>query len=224
MKKVALIVAGGSGTRMGKTIPKQFVEIAGKPILMLTIEAFYKYDPKIDIILVLPEDQIESWKQLCEKFNFTINHTIATGGKTRFQSVKNGLAFVPKAGIIFIHDGVRPFVSARTLNNCFNCALENGNAIPVIQVSESLRKLEDGNSRAVNRDSYKLVQTPQTFQIDKIRKAYQQKEDSFFTDDASVLEANGEKIYLVEGNRENMKITYPEDIQLAETFVLKLFQ
>ena len=224
MKKVALIVAGGSGTRMGKTIPKQFVEIAGKPILMLTIEAFYKYDPKIDIILVLPKNQMELWKELCERSGFTIIHTIATGGKTRFQSVKNGLDHTPQNGIVFIHDGVRPFVSVDTLNNCYNCALENGNAIPVIQVSESLRKLEDGNSRAVNRDSYKLVQTPQTFQIDKIRKAYQQKEDSFFTDDASVLEANGEKIYLVEGNRQNMKITYPEDIQLAETFVLKLFQ
>ncbi len=224
MKKVALIVAGGSGTRMGKNIPKQFVEVAEKPILMHTIEAFFNYDKEIEFILVLPEDQIESWKQLCDKFNFNINHTIASGGKTRFQSVKNGLDHVPQNGIVFIHDGVRPFVSTCTLNNCFNCALENGNAIPVVKVTESLRKLEDGNSRAVNRDSYKLVQTPQTFQIDKIRRAYQQKEDPSFTDDASVLEANGEQVYLVEGNRENLKITYPEDILLAETFVLKLFQ
>ena len=219
MKKFALIVAGGRGKRMDNTIHKQFLELSGKPILMHTIETFYNYDKNIEIILILPENQINSWELLCKKIPFSIKTKITAGGDTRFRSVKNGLEMIKEEGIVFIHDGVRPFVSHETIKNCEKTAIKFGNALPVIPVSESLRKLENQTSESVDRSQFFLVQTPQTFQTHLIINAYNQTASEEFTDDASVLEHTGATIHLVEGNRENIKITYPQDYLVAEAFL-----
>jgi 2-C-methyl-D-erythritol 4-phosphate cytidylyltransferase len=220
MKKFALIVAGGKGSRMGSAVPKQFLEIAGKPILLWTIEKFLKFDAKTEIILVLPENQFGTWEILRERFRFNKTLTLAKGGETRFQSVKNGLDKIEGEGIVFIHDGVRPLVSMATLKNCYQTAKEKGNALPVSPVVESLRKITEKGSSHVNRDQYRLVQTPQTFKLEIIKKAYQQPENGLFTDDASVCEASGEKINLVEGNPENIKITNSVDLRIAEVLLV----
>ncbi len=214
MKKYALIVAGGQGNRMGGQIPKQFLEIAGKTVLMHTIDVFFHYDPSMEILVVLPEKLLQDWQNLCNTHAYSTAHTVCPGGETRFASVKNGLSKISGEGIVFIHDGVRPLVSRETLNRCFRSASENGNAIPVMPVSESLRKVKNKDSRAVDRSDYATVQTPQTFRTSEIRDAYKQKYNPLFTDDASVLEAAGKKIFLVPGNSENIKITYPEDLEI----------
>jgi 2-C-methyl-D-erythritol 4-phosphate cytidylyltransferase len=201
---------------MKNTYPKQFIEINKRPIVMHTFDVFKKYDPKIEFVLVLPKNQVETWKTLCEKHNFNIECKIAFGGETRFNSVKNGLGLVSDEGIVFIHDGVRPLVSIQTLQNCYDSTLINGNALPVVPVSESVRMVEGQKNFAVDRSQYFLVQTPQTFQTQLIKKAYGQATSNAFTDDATVLESTGETIYLVEGNRENIKITFPEDLVYAE--------
>jgi 2-C-methyl-D-erythritol 4-phosphate cytidylyltransferase len=219
MKKFALIVAAGSGSRMQSTVPKQFIELNGKPVLMHTMEAFYNSDPDFHFILVLPEKLTEPWKLLCEKYGFTINHILVKGGATRFHSVKNGLEKINEDGIVFIHDGVRPLVSQKTIENCYIVAAKQGNALPVIAPSESVREVFNGKNTAVDRSKYFLVQTPQTFRISLIKSAYNNKYSLTLTDDASVLEQNGHRINLVEGNRENIKITYPEDRLIAETFL-----
>ena len=221
MKKFALIVAGGSGSRMNNNIPKQFIEINGRPVLMHTFDTFFKYDPNLEFILVLPQEHIQLWNSLCKLHRFVLNHKIAFGGNTRFQSVKNGLDKISEEGIVFIHDGVRPLVSGQTLKNCFETATEKGNALPVIPVTESVRVKEEQTSRAVDRSKYFLVQTPQTFRTDIILNAYKQTENNLFTDDASGLESLGETIYMVEGNRENIKITFPEDLILAGIYLGK---
>lgn len=201
---------------MGAEIPKQFLELAGKPILMRTMERFAAYDPSIRLVLVLPASQITRWNELCHTYQFTLKHVVANGGESRFQSVKNGLDLLPADGLVFIHDGVRPLVSVQTMHNCEEAALKVGNALPVIPVVESLRQLAEDSSRHVDRSQFRLVQTPQTFRLDLIKKAYLQPESPRFTDDASVCEALGEKINLVPGNPENIKITHPADLKLAE--------
>ncbi|MCW0483859.1 2-C-methyl-D-erythritol 4-phosphate cytidylyltransferase [Gaoshiqia sediminis] len=216
MEKFALIVAGGSGSRMGAEIPKQFLELAGKPVLMRTMERFAAYDPSIRLALVLPADQTTRWNELCHTHQFTLKHKVAIGGESRFQSVKNGLALLPADGLVFIHDGVRPLVTVQTLRNCEETAIKSGNALPVIPVVESLRQLAGDSSHHVDRSQFRLVQTPQTFRLDLIKKAYLQPESPRFTDDASVCEALGEKINLVPGNPENIKITHPADLKLAK--------
>lgn len=222
MEKFALIVAGGSGTRMKGKLPKQFLELNGKPLLMHTFEAFLKYDSKINFVLVLPEEQLINWKKLCVKYDFSVKHSLISGGETRFQSVKNGLSKIEDDGIVFIHDGVRPLVSVQTIKNCFTTTHEKGNALPVISPSESVREMVEGRNRAVDRTRYFLVQTPQTFKVSVIKKAYEQQYQGKFTDDASVLENNGHEIHLVQGNRENIKITYPEDLLIASAFCEKI--
>lgn len=217
MEKFALIVAGGSGTRMKGKIPKQFLELNGKPVLMHTFEAFLKYDINTQFVLVLPEAQLINWKKLCVKYDFNIKHSLVSGGEMRFHSVKNGLSKIEEDGIVFIHDGVRPLVSAQTISNCYKTALEKGNALPVISPSESIRETVNGDSRAVDRKRFYLVQTPQSFKVSIIKKAYEQHYQEKFTDDASVLENTGQKIHLVEGNRSNIKITYPEDLLIASS-------
>jgi 2-C-methyl-D-erythritol 4-phosphate cytidylyltransferase len=219
MKKFAVIVAGGNGSRMGETIPKQFIELNGRPVLMHTFDAFLNYDKQIEFILVLPENQTDYWNELCKKHRFEIKYKLVFGGETRFHSVNNGLELIDTEGVVFIHDGVRPLVSVKTLENCFNTTLEKGNALPVIPANESLRIVENGKNRAVDRSEYFLVQTPQTFKTKLIKKAFKQPCSRLFTDDASVLEKSGETIHLVDGNRENIKITYPEDIIIAESFL-----
>lgn len=219
MKKFALIVAGGSGKRMVNEIPKQFMEINEKPVLMHTMQAFYNTDPSFSFIVVLPENQLENWKLICKKNKFTIEQTLVAGGSTRFHSVKNGLKKITEEGIVFIHDGVRPLVSVATIDNCYKMAVKKGNALPVIAPSESVRRVVNDKNKAVDRTKYFLVQTPQTFKASLIKKAFEQDYNEKFTDDASVLENYGREINLVEGNRENIKITYPEDLSLAKIYL-----
>ena len=216
MKKYIIIVAGGKGLRMGGDIPKQFLPVCGKPVLMRTLEAFHAYDASMRLILVLPVSQQAYWKQLCEEYQFDLVHEIANGGETRFHSVKNGLALVEEDGLVGVHDGVRPFVSQEVITRCYEEAASLKAVIPVIGVVETVRHLTEEGSETVPRDQYKLVQTPQVFDVTLLRRAYQQEYTDLFTDDASVVEALGEKVYLVEGNRENIKLTTPFDLKLAE--------
>jgi 2-C-methyl-D-erythritol 4-phosphate cytidylyltransferase len=216
MQKSVIIVAGGSGKRMGTDVPKQFLLLKSKPVLMYTISCFYDYDNEMEIIVVLPKEHISVWQQLCVEHNFNIKHQIAEGGSERFYSVKNGLEKIIHKGIVAIHDGVRPLVSNETIARSFNKAAETGAAIPVMPVIESLRKIEGENSIAVNRSEFVSVQTPQSFNIDLLKKSYQQEFLSSFTDDASVVEKFGHQVSLVEGNIENIKITTPQDLALAE--------
>lgn len=220
-KKFALIVAGGSGNRMQKAVPKQFIEIAGKPLLMHTFEAFLRFDSGIEFILVLPEHETGRWAELCKTYQFSVSHTLACGGANRFHSVKNGLDKITDDGIVFIHDGVRPLVSEQTLKNCLETASDKGNALPVISASESIRWIDGEASKAVDRSKYFLVQTPQTFRVNEIKKAYRQAYSEAFTDDASVLESTGSKIYPVQGNRENIKVTFPDDLEIASVYLNK---
>ena len=220
MKKYIIIVAGGKGLRMGGDIPKQFLPVCGKPVLMRTLEAFHAYDASMRLILVLPVSQQAYWKQLCEEYQFELVHEIANGGETRFHSVKNGLALVEEDGLVGVHDGVRPFVSLEVINRCYEEAASLKAVIPVIGVVETVRHLTEEGSETVPRDQYKLVQTPQVFDVTLLRRAYQQEYTDLFTDDASVVEALGEKVYLVEGNRENIKLTTPFDLKLAELLCL----
>lgn len=219
MKKAIVVVAGGSGTRMGHNIPKQFILLKGKPILMHTIESLHQYNSDAEIILVLPKNQKERWEKLCFEYTFNIKTKLAYGGETRFQSVKNGLEKITDADIIGIHDGVRPLVSIDTLIRCFDTAYKYGNAIPVIDAIESIREIKNDKNLAVDRHLYKMVQTPQVFRYDIITKSYNQEFSNKFTDDASVVESNGYSIYLVEGNRENIKITTPMDLKIAEALI-----
>jgi len=219
VKKYVIIVAGGSGNRMDVSIPKQFIPIAEKPILMHTIFAFHDYLPQIKIVLVLPKIHISSWNKLCDEYNFSIQHEIIEGGKTRFHSVKNGLALIPKDCIVAIHDGARPLVSKSSISNCFNTAEKFGNAIPVIPINESVREIDKNLNKFVDRKNLRIVQTPQCFKSSIIKKAYEQDYNERFNDDASVAESAGEKIHLVDGNSENIKITYPSDIKIANALL-----
>lgn len=216
MKKHIIIVAGGKGLRMGGDIPKQFVPIGGKPVLMRTLEAFYTYDPAMQLILVLPVSQQAYWMELCNTYGFTLPHVVANGGETRFHSVKNGLAKIEGDGWVGVHDGVRPFVSTEVIARCYEQVREKQAVIPVVDVVETLRRLTGAGSETVPRSAYKLVQTPQVFDADLLRRAYQQPYTDAFTDDASVVEALGEQVHLVEGNRENIKLTTPSDLKMAE--------
>jgi len=220
MKKHIIIVAGGKGLRMGGDIPKQFLPVCGKPVLMRTMEAFYAYDADIHIILVLPVSQQAYWKELCQEYQFALSHDIANGGDTRFHSVMNGLALVEGDGLVGVHDGVRPFVSQEVIARCYEEAADCKAVIPVIDVVETVRHLTEDGSETVPRDHYKLVQTPQVFEVALLRRAYQQMYTDLFTDDASVVEALGEKVHLVQGNRENIKLTTPFDLKLAEMLCL----
>ncbi|MBO7067842.1 MAG: 2-C-methyl-D-erythritol 4-phosphate cytidylyltransferase [Bacteroidaceae bacterium] len=218
MERYAILVAGGKGLRMGGDIPKQFLPVGGKPVLMRTVEVFRQAYPDINIILVLPVSQQEYWQQLCREYAFNIPFQIADGGETRFHSVGNGLKLIPDdaEGVVGIHDGVRPFVTVETILRCYDEAVVFGAVVPVVPVVETVRQLrKDGTSFTVPRSEYNLVQTPQTFHISLLKEAYRQPYSSFFTDDASVVEALGKPVHLVEGNRENIKITTPADMRFV---------
>lgn len=220
MKKVVVIVAGGSGSRMKSELPKQFIELNGKPILMHTIERFYNFDSAMDIRIVLPLDQISFWEEMLPYYNFNITCKVYAGGNSRFQSVKNGLKDISNDTLVAIHDGVRPFVNELTIESGFKVAEEKGSAIPVISVFETIRRLDEADrSQTVNRDKYKLVQTPQIFNSDILLEAYSQDFSEEFTDDASVVEAKGYAINLFEGNRENIKITTQVDLLVAKAYL-----
>ena len=213
-----IIVAGGKGLRMGSDIPKQFLPIGGKPVLMRTLERFREYSTELQIILVLPENQQDYWLQLCQQYHFEVKYQLANGGQTRFHSVQNGLALVPDDadGVVGVHDGVRPFPSIDVIKNCYEAARTAKAVIPVIPVVETVRHLEGEGSVTVPRGDYRLVQTPQTFDLQLLKAANRQPYHDGFTDDASVVESYGHSITLVEGNRENIKITTPYDIVVAE--------
>jgi 2-C-methyl-D-erythritol 4-phosphate cytidylyltransferase len=216
-----IIVAGGKGLRMGSDIPKQFLPVGGKPVLMRTLERFREYAADLQIILVLPEAQQAYWRQLCEQYHFDVEYTLANGGQTRFHSVQNGLAKIPDdaIGVVGVHDGVRPFPSIEVISNCYATARVKKAVIPVIPVVETVRQLDGEQSRTVPRDAYRLVQTPQTFDIQLLKAANRQPYNDGFTDDASVVESFGYEITLVEGNRENIKITTPYDLKIAEVLI-----
>ncbi len=213
-----IIVAGGKGLRMGGEIPKQFLPIGGKPVLMRTMERFHEYDPALKIILVLPKEQQEFWQELCQKHDFKIMHQVADGGETRFQSSKNGLALIPDEdeGVVAIHDGVRPFVSTDVIERCFDAARDDFAAIPVVPVTDTLRYIDRGHGHNVLRDHFRSVQTPQCFDISLAKQAFDQPYRETFTDDASVIESLGCQVTMVEGNRQNIKLTTPFDMKVAE--------
>lgn len=219
-KEFAIIVAGGKGTRMKSSTPKQFMLLNGLPILMHTLNSFFEYSSEIKIILVLPEDDLKTWKMLCQKYNYTKKVTIALGGESRFQSVKNGLDKIQeKEGLVAIHDGVRPLAGKDIIGASFRLAAVHGSAVAAVRLKESIRKTDQNNTKAVDRSNYRMIQTPQTFDLELIKRAYQIREESSLTDDASVAEKSGHVISLFEGSYSNIKITTPEDIIIAEALV-----
>lgn len=209
-----IVVAGGKGLRMGSQLPKQFLPIGGVPVLMRTIRRFREYSDSLNIILVLPKAQQDYWQELCNEYHFAESYRIADGGETRFHSVRNGLALVAddEQGVVAVHDGVRPFPAVSVISDCFETARRTGAAVPVTPVVETLRHVSNGT---VPRGDYRLVQTPQTFDIKLLKRAYEQEYTDAFTDDASVVEALGHSVTLVNGNRENIKITTPFDLNIA---------
>jgi 2-C-methyl-D-erythritol 4-phosphate cytidylyltransferase len=218
-REYAVIVAAGSGTRMNSDIPKQYLPVKGLPVVMHTIRAFIDYSPDISIITVLAEKDHDYWKELCLRFRFDYPVMLANGGKTRFQSVRNGLSLAGNSGLVAIHDGVRPLVDKSIIGASFHLAALHGCAIAAVRLKESLRITDKDETRTVDRSKYRLIQTPQTFQVEIIKRAYQQPENPSFTDDASVAEKAGYKISLFEGSYKNIKITTPEDLKFAEALL-----
>jgi 2-C-methyl-D-erythritol 4-phosphate cytidylyltransferase len=215
----ALIVAGGKGTRIKSKTPKQFLELNGLPILMHTINAFYRYSEAVTVVLVLPKDDLETWAALCKKHNFTKKLILQKGGDTRFQSVKNGLEKIEGDGLVAIHDGVRPLVSEDIIGASFRLAAVHQTAVAAVRLKESIRMTDQDNTKAMDRSKFRLIQTPQTFEVNLIKKAYQIKDDPSLTDDASVAERSGHLISLFEGSYDNIKITTQEDLIVAEALL-----
>lgn len=220
MKKTVIVVAGGLGTRMQSSVPKQFISLAGKPVLLHTLEVFRKYDPKIRLVVVLPESYIDYWKGYCNTHGYDSGDAWVPGGRERFFSIKNALEICGEDDVIAVHDGVRPFVSEKVIAEVFKVAEECGTAIPVIPVTETLRVFDSGgDSKMVDRSLYRIVQTPQAFQRDIIINAYRNDFQLGFTDDASVVEHSGISVTLVDGNDANIKITTPAHLQYAEVLL-----
>jgi len=220
MDTYVLITAGGQGKRIAALFPKQFIPIAGKPLLMRTIEIFKDYNPKFKIVLVIPEEHVHLWKDLCTEFDFQIEHQIVRGGNERFHSVQNGLHHIPHDSLVLIHDGVRPLVRPDTIERVIKTSQEKGNAIPCVVPTQTVRQvLESGSNKHLNRTELRLVQTPQGFHSNLIKEAYNQVFDPKFTDDASVLESLGHQINIVEGNYSNIKVTHSADIKLVEALL-----
>ena len=220
MKHGVVIVAGGTGQRMGSEIPKQYMELDGKPIIIHTLEKFFHFDPYIKVVLVLAAGHLGYWETISLSHEFGSSVEVAPGGETRYESVKSGLKFMEDNLIVGIHDAVRPLVSLETLERCYASAAESGSGIPVIEMDESVRLVkEEGHSVQMDRSGLRRVQTPQVFKSELIKEAYKQPGEEKFTDDASVYESLFEKVVLVEGNRENIKITTPTDLQLASILI-----
>lgn len=218
-REYAIIVAGGKGTRIKSATPKQFLELGGKPILLHTLEAFFRYREDIKVILVLPQDDFATWEAIVKKYSFSNPVTLAQGGDTRFQSVKNGLNKIQGDGYVAIHDGVRPLVSENIIAASFQLAAVHQSAVAAVRLKDSIRVTDQDNTKALDRSKFRLIQTPQTFALSLIKKAYEQKEDESLTDDASVAEKAGHKISLFEGSYENIKITTPEDLIVGEALL-----
>lgn len=219
MKRYVLIVAGGTGKRMGTATPKQFLLLAGKPLLMHTISSLYRLTGESPVTIVLPEEHVKSWEALVHQYSYAVPHSIVAGGEERFHSVKNGLDTLPDEGFVAIHDGVRPFVSPDTIDRLFREAEKSGAAIPVIAPPESVRMVTIRGTLPVNREAIRLVQTPQVFRLGSIKNAYSLGYNPLFTDDATVAEQSGMVVSIVDGNRENIKITTPADMMYAEAVI-----
>ena len=221
LPQFAVIVAGGSGVRMGGGVPKQFLPVAGLPILMHTLRRFHDYSPALSIILVLPGKDLPYWEELCRTYAFGAPVTVVKGGDTRFRSVQNGLAAIKaEEGLVAIHDGVRPLVPLATIDESFRVAYQQGCAVAAVALKDSIRVMApDGSSRALDRSAYRLVQTPQTFRLSVIRRSFEQPEQPGFTDDASVAESAGYPVTLIKGSYQNIKITTPEDLRWAEALL-----
>jgi len=218
-KEYVIVVAGGKGTRLNSAIPKQFLELCGKPVLLHTLESFLQYRDDLTIILVLRADHFEMWHTITERYNFNHAVILVAGGETRFQSVKNGLDKIHDEGLVAIHDGVRPLVNKEIIAASFRLAASNGSAIAAVSLKDSIRIVAQDHTRALDRSKFRLIQTPQTFDVSLIKEAYRQDEDEALTDDASVAEKAGHKILLFEGSYENLKITTPEDLVIAEALL-----
>lgn len=217
MQRFVVIVAGGKGLRLGGDIPKQFRTILGVPVLMHTIIAFYNTYNDVDIRVVLPNSHKSYWAQLCQEYNFTINHTVISGGETRWESVKNGLQNIPDNSIVAVHDGVRPIITSQLIERAFNRAEVDLAVIPTVPLVDSIRKLQpNGGSTVVNRADYALVQTPQVFNSKLLKAAYSAPYSDSFTDDASVVEAFGAEVKMIDGDNNNIKITTAKDLKIAE--------
>jgi len=221
VKRAVIIAGGGKGLRMGGELPKQFIPLNGKPVLMYTLEVFYRWDSSARFVLVIPEVFQSYWEMLCRELNCTIPHRIVQGGEMRYHSTRNALPEVADCDLIGVHDGVRPFVSVEVIESCFMAAREKGAAIPVVQHIESLRMKDGDHSRAVDRSNYLIVQTPQVFRRDWLLEAFKQPWQPLFTEEASLVEATGKSICLVEGNIENIKITTPVDFATAKVLMGK---
>ena len=236
MQRSTIIVAGGTGKRMGASMPKQFLLLKGRPLLCWTIEAFRAYDGEMSIVVVLPEAQIPIWEQLCMEHSFRVEHMVVAGGMERHHSVKNGLAAVQRNGLVAVHDGVRPLVSKELITRCFAAAKEHGAAIPVTMISSSVREIDPStahgepstsgtspsvalSSRAVDRSRLRAVQTPQCFRVELLRRAFELPYDPAFTDEATLVERSGTVMFLVDGEESNIKVTTPFDLRVAETLL-----
>lgn len=220
VKEYAIIVAGGKGTRMNSALPKQFLPLLDKPVIFHTLEVFFDYSKDINLILVLPEDDIPTWETLVHKYQFAIQVSVVAGGASRFQSVKNGLTHIgEEQGLVAIHDGVRPLVSKDIIGASFRLAAVHQSAIASVRLKESIRVVDQDTTKAMDRSKFRMMQTPQTFDLALIKKAYNIKEEDNLTDDASVLEQAGHKISLFEGSYSNLKITTPEDLIIAEAIL-----
>lgn len=219
-REFALIVAGGKGTRIKSKLPKQYLELHGRPVLLHTLDAFLRYDPHIQMVLVLPKDDFPLWREIATRFNFLHPLTLVPGGDSRFQSVKNGLAAIEADdGVVAIHDGVRPLVSEDIIAASFRLAKVHQSAVAAVRLKESIRMTDQDATQAMDRSRFRIIQTPQTFSLSLIKKAYQQKEDASLTDDAGVAEKSGHAISLFEGSYENIKITTSEDLIVAEALL-----
>jgi 2-C-methyl-D-erythritol 4-phosphate cytidylyltransferase len=215
----ALIVAGGKGLRMGSSLPKQFLPLAGRPLLMHSIEAFLEASPDIPVAVVLPGDQMDTWKRLCGEHRFDRPHTLVEGGPTRFQSVKNGLVAFEGDGLVAVHDGARPLIRPETIRRLYSEAAKSGSAIPVIPPKDSLRWEDESGNRVIDRNFVKLIQTPQVFGLEQLKAAYRLPYEVAFTDDATVWEKAGHAVHLTEGQESNIKVTRPGDLLLAEALM-----
>lgn len=219
-KRAVIIVAGGTGTRMNLNTAKQFLPLAEKPVLLHTFEAFRLYDPALQFILVLYKSLHGEWSKIQRDYGFDLKHTVVEGGKERFHSVKNGIAALAKdVELVAIHDAVRPFVSADTIERCFESAAKSGAAIPAVPVIDTIRRIDEDSSHTIPRNELVAIQTPQCFRTNILKKAYETDYESIFTDDASVVEHMGHSVDIVEGNRRNIKITTREDLLIAASFL-----
>jgi 2-C-methyl-D-erythritol 4-phosphate cytidylyltransferase len=224
MEKFAVLVAGGKGVRMGSALPKQFLPLQERPVLYYSLKAFLDAYPDIHIILVLPQDQLSYAQMVLQWFPERIDMTIVAGGETRYHSVQNGLKVVKENSIVFVHDGVRPLVSVDLIRRCYDQAVEKGSAIPAIAVSDSIRMIDGDNSKPVNREYLRSIQTPQTFRFEIVLPAFAQAYTEAFTDEATVVEMNGGNVHLIEGEKSNIKVTTPEDMVLAEALLKERLQ